>query len=494
MDKLALEPNDPNGYTNQMIQKWRVLAAVACGTFMATLDSSIVNIALPTLTKTLSSDLLRMKWVILVYLFVLTCLLLPLGRLSDHFGRKVVYQSGFFIFIFGSGLCGTSPSLTWLVVCRGLQAVGASMLMANGPAIITSEFSPRERGSALGILAMVVSVGLVSGPSIGGFLISQLGWRSIFLINIPIGIFGIVLVQYFVRKDERTSKKLFFDWTGAIVQTCLLLAFMVSFDPPHISFSGSTPIQIPRLIMVGLVFLLTLILVRVENEAEMPLLDLSLLRNQTFWSANLAGFFTFVAFSSVQVLMPFFLEEVLHFPPNKAGMFMTAIPLTIFVIAPLSGRLSDRVGSQGLSFAGTLIGVIGLFSMAGAFGMGIHRNTEYYLIILGLISIGLATGLFQSPNNSAIMGCVPVQKLGVASALLATIRNLGLVAGTGLSTSLFTWKLKDSGDFVAAFHTTLLTAGFVAMGATMASLAKRNTPQAVINFNDLETQGKGINS
>jgi len=484
---LTLNLTAGMSYTHCMIKKWRVLAAVACGTFMATLDSSIVNIALPTLTKALGSDLLRIKWVILVYLFVLTCLLLPLGRLSDHFGRKVVYQLGFFIFILGSGLCGTSPSLLGLVVCRGLQAIGASMLMANGPAIITSEFSPRERGSALGILAMVVSVGLVSGPSIGGFLISQLGWRSIFLINIPIGIFGIVLVQYFVRKDEHSRKKLTFDWTGAVVQTFLLLAFMISFDPPHISFSGSAPVQIPRWFMAGLVLLLTLVLIRVEDTADMPLLDLSLLRNQTFWSANLAGFLTFVAFSSVQVLMPFFLEEVLHLPPNRAGLFMTAIPLTIFVIAPLSGRLSDRVGSQGLSFAGALIGVVGLFSMAGAFGLGINRNTEYSLIILGLSSIGLATGLFQSPNNSAIMGSVPPHKLGVASALLATIRNLGLVAGTGLSTSLFTWKLEGTGDFVAAFHTALLTAGFVAMGATLASLAKRRTTRAVINFNDLET-------
>jgi EmrB/QacA subfamily drug resistance transporter len=477
-----------------MIHKWRVLAAVACGTFMATLDSSIVNIALPTLTKTLSSDLLRMKWVILVYLFVLTCLLLPFGRLSDHFGRKVVYQSGFFIFILGSGLCGISSSLTWLIVCRGVQAVGASMLMANGPAIITSEFSHRDRGAALGILAMVVSVGLVSGPSIGGFLISEMGWRSIFLVNIPIGLFGIVLVQYFVRKDEKDLKKLCFDWAGAVVQTLVLLVFMISFDPPHISFSGGTPMQIPRLVMVGIVALLTLILVRVEKDAKMPLLDLSLLRNQTFWSANLSGFLTFVAFSSVQVLMPFFLEEVMRFHPNKAGLFMTAIPLTIFVIAPFSGRLSDRVGSQGLSFAGTLVGCLGLFSMSGAFGLGIDRNTEYYFIILGLCSIGLATGLFQSPNNSAIMGSVPIHKLGVASALLATIRNLGLVAGTGLSTSLFAWKLEGTGDFVAAFHTTLLTAGFVAIGAAMASLAKRSTPQAVMNFNDLETQGKRINS
>ena len=159
-----------------MTPKWWVLASVACGTFMATLDSSIVNIALPTLTKELGQDLYRVKWVVIVYLLVITCSLLPLGRLSDQKGRKPVFQIGYFVFILGSALCGLAPQLGWLVVFRAIQGVGASMLMANGPAIITATFLSRERGAALGTLAMVVSAGLVSGPSIGGFLITHLGW------------------------------------------------------------------------------------------------------------------------------------------------------------------------------------------------------------------------------------------------------------------------------------------------------------------------------
>ena len=459
-----------------MTPKWWVLASVACGTFMATLDSSIVNIALPTLTKELGQDLYRVKWVVIVYLLVITCSLLPLGRLSDQKGRKPVFQIGYFVFILGSALCGLAPQLGWLVVFRAIQGVGASMLMANGPAIITATFLSRERGAALGTLAMVVSAGLVSGPSIGGFLITHLGWRSIFWLNIPIGIAGIFLVHRFVKADSTPRVPHSFDWAGTLVQTLFLLTFMILFDPPRISVSGSNPIEIPRW-MVGIVTAaLAGLFIKVESEVRSPLFDLTLLQNRTFWTANLAGFLIFVAFSSVSVLMPFFLEEVLHFAPQKAGLFMTAIPLTIFVVAPISGRLSDRLGSQELSFTGALIGMVALFAMSGVFNGGLSEQSSDMEIIVGLCAIGLATGLFQSPNNSAIMGAVPIHKLGVASALLATIRNLGLVTGTGLATTLFTWRMAITGNFVAAFHVTALGAGIIAAGAMIASLGKRRGP------------------
>lgn len=457
-----------------MTQKWWVLASVACGTFMATLDSSIVNIALPTLTKELGSELYQIKWVVVVYLLMITCLLLPIGRLSDQNGRKPIFQIGFCIFLLGSALCGFAPHLLGLVLFRVVQAVGAAMLMANGPAIITSTFSARDRGAALGTLAMVVSLGLVTGPSIGGFLITHLGWRSIFWVNIPIGLIGVGLVQHFVKKDQILKTKHSFDWAGALLQSVLLISFIILFDPPRISISDSMPMPLSRWMIGTVLVVFCALFVKVESEVKSPLFDLGLLQNRTFWTANLASFLTFVAFSSVTVLMPFFLEVVLHFPPQKAGFFMTAIPLTIFVVAPVSGRLSDRLGSRELSVAGSLLGSLGLFIMAGAFGLGIHENTEYWGIILALCLIGLAIGLFQSPNNNAIMGCVPVQKLGVASALLATIRNLGLVTGTGLSTTLFTWRMSVTGDFVSSFHSVLYTAGIIGLLAMVVSFGKRN--------------------
>jgi EmrB/QacA subfamily drug resistance transporter len=444
---------------------------------MATLDASIVNIALPTLTKELGPDLPRVKWVIIVYLLMITCLLLPFGRLSDIKGRKKIFQLGFMIFVSGSAFCGFAPSLGWLIMARVLQAVGASMLMANGPAIITQSFPATERGRALGTLAMVVSVGLIAGPSVGGLIISALGWRTIFWINIPIGLLGAYLVQKHVAEDPSERPSLKFDWAGAMLQTLLLISFILLFDPPAVSVSGSLPFSLSRWFVGAVILVFGLIFIKVEYEAEAPLFDLSLLRNRTFWTANLASFLMFVATSSVVVLMPFFLEEVMKYPTHTAGIFMTIIPLSVLIVAPISGRLSDRFGSQELSFLGALIGAAGLFGMAGVFGNGISDNISTAALAMGLASIGISTGLFQSPNNNAIMGAVPASKLGVASALLATIRNMGLVTGTGLATTLFSWRLGVSGDFVGSLHMTHLVSGLFAAAAMVAALGKTRGPQ-----------------
>lgn len=461
-----------------MAKKWWVLASVACGTFMATLDSSIVNIALPTLTKEFGQDLYQIKWVVIIYLLVITLLLLPLGRLSDEFGRKRVFGLGYLVFVLGSVFCGLSSSLEWLVLFRAFQAIGSSMLMVNGPAIIAATFPTKERGAALGILAMVVSAGLVCGPSIGGFLISKFGWPSIFLVNIPVGLAGVLLVHRFVKPNQPagTGSKTPFDWAGAILQTLFLLSFMSLFDPPRISVSGSNPVTPSRLVFAALTFLLGFVFIKVERDARAPLFDLSLLKNRTFWTANLASFLTFVAFSSVSVLMPFFLEEVLKFAPHETGLFMTAIPLTIFVVAPISGRLSDRFGGTELSFIGALISAGGLMGMAGVFGLGVHQGSSETSLLFALSAMGFAMGLFQSPNNNAIMNAVPIEKLGVASALLATVRNLGLVTGTGLATGIFSWKIGTTGDFVGALHAAYLVAAVISFGAVAASLGKKRGP------------------
>jgi EmrB/QacA subfamily drug resistance transporter len=455
-----------------MPRKWWVLAAVACGTFMATLDSSIVNIALPTLTKELDVDLYQVKWVVIAYLLFITCLVLPFGRLADLVGRKPVFELGFTIFTAGSALCGIAPTLGFLITARVVQAIGASMLMANGPALITSAFPSHERGKALGTMAMVVSAGLISGPSIGGMLISEFGWRSIFWVNIPVGLTGLFLVHRFVAKDVLNRAKAPFDWAGALLQTVFMVCFIIVFDPPRISFSGGDAFPISRWVMVVITVIFAALFLKIEKEVKAPLLDLSLLGNRTFWTANLASFFTFVSFSSVSVLTPFFLEEVLKLPTRSAGLFMTAIPLTILVVAPVSGRLSDKLGTQELSFAGALIGALSLLSMSGVFGFGMYEGVSKTGIVLALCSLGLATGLFQSPNNNAIMGAVPPNKLGVASALLATVRNLGLVTGTGLATGLFTWRMSITSDFVASMHFTFFVAGVIALGAMLASLGR----------------------
>ncbi|MBC7385603.1 MAG: MFS transporter [Cryobacterium sp.] len=457
-----------------MSKKGRVLATVACGTFMATLDSSIVNIALPTLTKVLHTDLRSIKWVIVVYLLTITCTLLPFGRFSDLYGRKRVFQWGFIVFTIGSLLCGFSTTLQHLILARIFQGLGASMLMSNGPAIVTQTFAHGSRGKALGILSMVVSTGLVSGPSVGGALIGSLGWRSIFLVNIPIGLLGFVFAGR--NLDPMESKKQHgpFDWGGAFLQMLVLLLFILFVDPPNFTIADSKPIFLPRWLLGIALAGTSWIFYTIQKQVPEPILDFSLFKIRTFWAANLANFLNFVSYSSLLVLMPFYLEEVLSFDPEHAGFLMSAIPLTVFVIAPISGHLSDRIGTRYLCALGALIAATTLLFMSGTPGHGLSETTTQTRVVIALLAIGLSSGLFQSPNNVALMSSIPADKLGLASALMATIRNLGLVTGTGLAAKLFSWRHTETGDFVKSFHFSLMVAGLFSLGAMMASLAKRD--------------------
>ncbi|RYZ73763.1 MAG: MFS transporter, partial [Proteobacteria bacterium] len=201
-----------------------------------------------------------------------------------------------------------------------------------------------------------------------------------------------------------------------------------------------------------------------------PILDFSLFKIRTFAAANLANFLNFVAYSSLLVLMPFYLEEVLELSPEQAGVLMSAIPLTVFIIAPISGYLADKFGTRGLSVMGGCVSSTVLLAMAGLFGSGLDEKTLHPYVLVGLCMVGMASGLFQSPNNVALMSSIPLDKLGVASALMATIRNLGLVTGTGLAAKVFSWKHAATGDFVKAFHASLFVAGFMSLGVIGASL------------------------
>jgi EmrB/QacA subfamily drug resistance transporter len=444
---------------------------------MATLDTSIVHVALPTLSQALHADLPQIKWVVIGYLMVITVTLLPFGRLADQWGRRKVVASGFIVFTVGSLLCGIASDFLELLWSRMIQGIGAGMLMANGPAIITAAFSTLERGRALGILSMVVSAGLVSGPSIGGFLIGTLGWRSIFLVNIPFGILGLIGALSFLPRDPKSSKGIQFDFRGAILQFGILFSFIFVVDPPTIPWEDLVFIKLSRPYYLAIFSVLFLLFLREEKRAHTPLFDLSLLKIRNFSLANISSFLTFVAHASVNVLMPFFLERVLQYSTTKAGLLLTAIPLTIFFVAPMSGHLSDRLGSRWLSAMGSFVGLMGFLSLAGMFGMGVGPEMTRPQIVFSLAVLGLALGLFQAPNNNSIMSVVPTDKLGAASSLLATIRNLGFVTGTGLSTAILKRQMDATQDFSSGFRSVLLVAAFLISLAMVSSLMKREKPR-----------------
>jgi MFS family permease len=254
----------------------------------------------------------------------------------------------------------------------------------------------------------------------------------------------------------------------------VLLLFILFVDPPAFTIAGSKPILLSRWALGGGFMLVSWIFYVIQKQVPEPILDLSLFKVRTFWAANLANFLNFVSYSSLLVLMPFYLEEVLGYDPEHAGFLMSAIPLTVFVVAPIAGHLCDQIGTRTLSAVGAFVSAVALLGMAGFIGTGLHEHTREIRVILALLLIGLSSGLFQSPNNVALMSSIAADKLGVASALMATIRNLGLVTGTGLAAKLFSWRHGETGDFVEAFHFALLVAGILAVGAIFASLAKRD--------------------
>lgn len=451
--------------------KWLVMGVVALGTLMATIDSSVVNIALPVISRQFHAGITSAVWVTLSYLLTVTVLLLIFGRLGDLLGRQRVYGWGFLVFTIGSALCGLSGSLGQLIFFRAVQAVGAAMMFANGGAIITAVFPASERGRALGINGSVVSTGLALGPSLGGFLLDWAGWRSIFYINLPIGLTGMLAMRFLLHPEEAGPEHPRFDFWGAFLLGAGLLAFTLALTQGR-QVGWDSLWVVGGLALAGLslgAFLLQ------ERRAAHPMIDLNLFRNRLFTAANAAGFLNFVAGFSNVLLMPFYLQQLKGFSPSQAGLMMTAVPLTTLFVAPLSGWLSDRLGSVGLSSGGLFLNAVGFLWLSRLDGTVSPAEVTWRLIL-----VGVGNGLFQSPNNSAVMGAVPRPRLGVASGFIALVRNLGMVTGLAIAGAVFEARqaaLQGQGlagplAFLGAFRSTYGMATAVLLVAMGVSLVR----------------------
>ncbi len=400
-------------------RKWYVMAAVAMGVFLATIDGSIVNVALPTLVEDLHTDFATVEWVVLAYLLTLATLLLSVGRLADIRGKKRIYNIGFVVFTIGSLLCAVSPTIYMLIAMRAAQAVGAAMVLALGPAIITEAFPSNERGKALGISGSMVSIGIISGPVIGGLILGRLAWHWIFLVNLPVGILGTWMVQKFVPNLPPAGGRKF-DFIGAVTLFVSLISLLLA-----LTFGqtlGATAPLVLALSAICLVFMV--VFIRVELRVAEPMIDLRLFRNRLF-SVNLfTGLLTFIAMSGTILLLPFYLQNARGLSVMAVGLMMAVTPVAVGLVAPISGALSDRVGSRPVTVAGLAMLLIGYLA-AGT----LTTTTPLVGYVLRLVPVGLGMGIFQSPNNSAIMGSVPRRALGVASGLLAVTRTFGQTVG-----------------------------------------------------------------
>ncbi len=404
-------------------RKWFVLTSVSIGTFMVTLDGSIVNIALPKIQEAFGVGLSTVEWVVVAYLLIVGTLLLPFGRLGDIIGDKLVYLSGFALFSGASAFCGLAWSVWALVGFRAVQGLGAAMLLAMGPAIVTRAFGSRERGKALGLNAISVSVGLSAGPALGGIL-TQLGsWRWIFYINVPVGIFAI-LWAWRILNNERLVEAETFDIPGALLSFGALFSILLALIEGENFGWASWPV----LGLVAAFVVLSAAFVYVELRATHPMLDLRLFKIRSFSAGNVSLMIDMAALFTATFLLPFFLEVGRGVPAITAGLLLTPIPLATMIVAPISGALSDRIGSRLPATVGLGVIGVGMFSLTQ-----IHAGTGYWDLILRLMIVGLGQGLFSSPNSSAILGSVPRSRLGIASGTLGLMRADGQMLGIAVA-------------------------------------------------------------
>ena len=412
-------------------RKWYVMAAVAMGIFISTIDGSIVNVALPTLVHSFNTDFAIVQWVVLSYLLTVTTLILSMGRLGDMVGKKPVYATGLVVFTLGSALCGLSPSVYWLIGFRVLQAIGAAMMMALGTAIITEAFPPSERGKALGIGGSIVSICIVAGPVLGGFLLGVLSWHWIFYVNLPIGIIGSFMVARFVP-DFKPAGGQKFDFAGALTLFASLMAFSLALTVGQRIGFVETPVL--GLLLTWLLFLA--LFLAIELKRKQPMIDLGLFQNKLFTVNLITGFFSFISIAGTIILMPFYLETVLNYDPGSVGLLLAIVPVAMGLSAPLAGSLSDRVGTRAITVVGLCVLLIGYYAVRT---LGTQTTSLGY--ILRFLPVGMGMGIFQSPNNSTIMGAAPRARLGVASGLLAVTRTLGQTTGIAVLGALWAGRV-----------------------------------------------------
>ncbi len=443
------------------------MGVVWIGIFMATLDGSIVNVALPTLTKFFNTDITTIEWVVMAYLLTITSLLLSLGRISDMVGRKIIFAGGLALFTIGSGLCAISTTEGQLILFRVIQGFGAAMLMATGVAIITHAFPPRERGKAMGLIGTVVSIGSMAGPVMGGLLIQTVGWQSIFYINLPVGIIGTVLALKVLQKDETDNKGQTFDIFGGLTLFISLISLLLALSEGQEKGWGSS--FIISLFISSIVFFI--IFVRIETSAKQPVLDLCHFKNRQFAAANISALISFIAMFSVILLMPFYLQDELGYSTEKMGFVFMAVPLVMSVVSPLSGWLSDRTNSYVLSSIGIGIAAFSILSLGY-----LTLDSSFTDVALRLSFLGLGMGLFQPPNNSIIMGSLPKEQLGIAAGVMGTMRNTGMVIGVAVSGAVFSNRFvfygNNESSFLPAFKDAYIVSAIICAIAVIVSLVR----------------------
>jgi EmrB/QacA subfamily drug resistance transporter len=404
--------------------KWIALSVTTIGALMAAIDSTIVILGLPTMMIDLHADLVEMIWVIMAYILVSTVFLLTFGRVADMVGRVRMYNLGFVVFTIGSALCGFSSTATALILFRLVQGSGAAMMMVNSVAILTEVFPANETGQALGINGITWAAGGVLGPVLGGLILAAGSWRWIFFINVPVGLAGALWGYLALKEVSRRNRAESFDLIGAILFSLALISILIGLTLSIDMGLTSRPV----LGLFATFVVLLGLFIAWERRAAHPVLDFSLFQDRVYNFSVLAALMQALALFAVDFLIVFYLQGVRGYGPLKAALLLIPLPLVTAVVAPLSGRLADRIGARLPATAGLVIQGLALLWFTR-----ITPTTPYTEIAFGLALMGIGGGLFWPPNTSAAMNAAPRPRLGVASATLATMRQAGMVTSFALS-------------------------------------------------------------
>jgi EmrB/QacA subfamily drug resistance transporter len=437
---------------------------------MATLDGSILNVALPTISRDLGHPVDVVAWVVLAYSLTLISLLLVFGAWSGTRGYAFAYRFGYVLFIVGSAICSFSGTLYVLIFGRVVQAAGSAMFAAVGPGMVTQVFPASERGKGIGMMVMMVSAGFMVGPPLGGLILDIWPWQAIFMINIPLAFIGLLMTQMYFKSIPPTAPGSKIRLKGAVSVSVGLLTGTFC-----LSLINDYPLTDFRILGLAAVSGLSMLsFLKYEARKETALIGLDIFKNWQFTSSIGAMLFMFMSTAGVLILVPFYLEQIKHFEPKQVGLFLIIIPVLMFIFAPISGRLSDRIGYRLLTGLGVIILMLGLY-MLGHLGV---ETTNLY-IVWSLIVLGAGVGVFNTPNSSALMGSVRDDQRAVTSSILATTRNIGMSIGVALSTVLFTYFQSgyvgsgstDEG-FVSSYHAVIYVSMVIALGSLVFSVLR----------------------
>jgi len=404
--------------------KTSALIAATLASFLTPFMGSSVVIALKYIDTEFAVDAMLLSWIATSYLLAAAVFLVPFGRIADIYGRRKIFIYGIVIFTISSFFCAISPSVIVLIIFRILQGMGSAMIFGTALAIVTSVFPVGERGRALGINVAAVYLGLTLGPFLGGFLTQHLGWRSIFLINVPLGIIVIFFTIWKMKGEWADAKGESFDLRGSIIYGIVLVSVMYGLS------------LLPNIMGVWLIFFgiaWTLLFIYWEKKVEHPVINMNIFcNNRTFTFSNLAALINYSATFAVSFLLSLYLQYIKGLPPQSAGMILVAQPFVMTIFSPMAGKLSDRVEPRIVASMGMVVMTIGLF----LFSL-LDNETTLTFIILNLILLGFGYALFSSPNTNAIMTSVEKRYYGIASGTLGTMRLVGQMLSMGIAMLLF---------------------------------------------------------